>query len=128
MKLVYVAGPFTDNTPWGIEANIRKAEETAACILLARDDWSLIVPHSLGRHFVGRAGTPEYWYASTMRMMEACSAICLVYGWQRSKGSRAEFRRAAELGIEIYEGHTDAIEGICMSENAIAMVLESLEL
>jgi Domain of unknown function (DUF4406) len=104
MILAYLAGPFTADTPWGVEANIRQAELAAEEILQARDDVALLVPHSIGRHFVGRVGTPEYWYTATMRMLEACDAVVMLPGWQSSKGARNELSRALELGRDIWAG------------------------
>lgn len=108
MILAYLAGPFTADTPWGIERNIRAAEDAAELILTHRSDVSLIVPHMMGRNFVGRAGTPEYWYAATMRMLEACEAVVMLDNWQRSLGSRNEFLRAVVLGLPIYGSPEDA--------------------
>jgi hypothetical protein len=107
MILACLAGPFTADTPWGIERNIRAAEDAAELILKARDDVSLIVPHMMGRNFVGRAGTPEYWYTATMRQMEACSELVLLPAWQASKGSRDEFRRACGIKLRIYASPDD---------------------
>jgi len=127
MLLTYLAGPFTAPTPWGIERNIRRAEEAAEDIIRARDDVALIVPHSLGRCFVGRAGTPEYWYAATMRMMESCDAIVMLDGWHESVGSRAEFRRAHGLGLSIYGTEFDfAHRAPPLGDEAIHRIMETL--
>ncbi len=107
MILAYLAGPFTADTPWGVEANIRRAEQAAEDILKARDDVALLVPHSIGRHLVGRAGTPEYWYTATMRMLEACDAIVMLPGWQSSKGARNEISLALGRGIPIWDNPRD---------------------
>lgn len=129
MILAYIAGPFTADTPWGIERNIRAAEEAAEYILTHRDDVSLIVPHSLGRCFVGRAGTPEYWYRATMRMLEASQAVVLIDGWKSSRGARAEFRRAVELGITVYATPFEFVESLGpMSQEESASVLEGLDI
>lgn len=128
MILSYLAGPFTADTPWGIERNIRAAEDAAELILTHRSDVSLIVPHMMGRHFVGRASTPEYWYAATMRQMEACSELVLLPRWQGSKGSRAEFRRAHELGLKIYAAPEDlAFDGSPMDAALIELCGDTLE-
>lgn len=127
MILSYLAGPFTADTPWGIERNIRAAEDAAELILTHRSDVSLIVPHMMGRNFVGRAGTAEYWYAATMRQMEACSELVLLPAWQASQGSRDEFRRARELGLRIYACPEDfALTDTPMTTLEILRVLETL--
>ena len=128
MILAYLAGPFTADTPWGIERNIREAESAAAFIITHRSDVSLVVPHMMGRNFVGRAGTAEYWYDATMRMLEACEALVLLPGWQGSNGSRAEFRRAHELGLKIYAAPEDlAFDGSPMDAALIELCGDTLE-
>lgn len=128
MKLVYLAGPFTASTPWGIEENIRAAESAAACILARRDDVALIVPHSIGRHFVGRAGTPGYWYAATMRMLEACEVIVMIDGWQKSSGSREEFKVAAGMGTQVFLSPDDFAANLRpLNEAEIARIMEAIQ-
>lgn len=128
MILTYLAGPFTASTPWEIEVNIRAAEEAAELILKARDDVSLIVPHSLSRCFVGRAGTPQYWYDATMRMLEACEAVVMIDRWQHSTGARNELRRAIQLGLSIYDSQVSFANGCPpISLQRATSILESAE-
>lgn len=126
MRLIYIAGPFTAVTPWGIEANIRAAEDFAAGIIAATEEVSCVVPHSMGRHFVGRAGSPAYWYAATMRQLEACDGVAFVEGWWESTGSRAEFRRAVELGLPVYFRGVDVVLDRPATAEVIARVLKGL--
>ena len=97
MPVIYVAGPFTADTPRAIELNVREAEK--AGLHLADLGASACVPHTQGRFLVGTC-TPEYWYCATMAQMLKCDAVYLMPGvWKASTGARLEHDRAKAEGI-----------------------------
>lgn len=100
MKVVYVAGPFTAPTAWGIEQNVRVAEE--AGLRVAEMGASALVPHTMGRHLVGTI-TPAYWYEATLALMLKCDAVLTVDAWGSSNGATNEVLVAREKGIPVFE-------------------------
>lgn len=101
MKLLYIAGPFTAPTRLDVEANVAYAAMAASRIVAACPGVYPVVPHALGVHLL-RVGTPEYHYAGTLALMEACAGVLLLPGWEESVGSAAEERRARELGMQVF--------------------------
>ena len=99
MKLVYVAGPYRASTPWGVEQNIRRAEEAA--VLVHRAGMFAVCPHANSRHMEGVADDAHF-LAGTMEMLRRCDAVLLIDGWKDSIGSCAEEVEAAHLGLPIF--------------------------
>ncbi len=101
MPLVYIAGPYRHRHAWGREQNIRAAERMG--LKLANAGAVPVIPHTMYRHYDGTI-EDAYWLDATMQILERCDAVVLCTGWRDSEGSRAEAKRAAELGIPVYEG------------------------
>lgn len=99
MKVVYIAGPFTAPTAWGIESNIRGAEMVAFEIAL-RGAMPLC-PHTNTRYFHGTC-TPEFWYAGTMELLKRCDAVMLTPNWTLSEGAKREWAYAKEHKIPVF--------------------------
>jgi hypothetical protein len=100
MKVVYIAGKFRANTSWGVEQNVRKAE-----------DWGLkvaalglvpLIPHSMFRYYDGQQ-TANYWLQATLELMRRCDAILLTPGWGSSEGSLGEKAEAERLKMPVFE-------------------------
>jgi len=49
----------------------------------------------------------ERLQANSMAWLEVSDAVLLVPGWEHSKGTAAELRRASELGIPVFESLTE---------------------
>jgi hypothetical protein len=103
MKVIYVAGPYRDESAWGIEQNIRHAEEIG--LEIAKLGAASLIPHTLYRFFQGVL-PDRFWLDATLELMRRCDAILLCDGWKGSSGSVAEKHEAARIGLPIfYEGH-----------------------
>lgn len=100
MKMVYIAGPFTADTAWDIEQNIRVAESMAYDIV--RIGAFPVCPHANGRFFHGLQ-TPDYWYEGTLELMRRCDGVMLVKNWQRSKGAVKEYEEAMKRHMPIFD-------------------------
>jgi len=100
MKKIYVAGPYRADNAWGVEKNIRKAEELG--MELARAGFNPMIPHTMFRYFNGTL-TDEFWLKATMEWLETCDAIALVKGWGHSDGAVKEYDRAIELGFQVLQ-------------------------
>jgi hypothetical protein len=94
-KIVYVAGPYTAPTKTEVQANIHAARACAA--KLARLGYWPMVPHFLGNG-IEDCLDAEDWYSFTAEVLRRCDAICMVPGWESSKGATAELALASELG------------------------------
>jgi hypothetical protein len=70
--MVYVAGPFRADTPWGVELHVRRAEERA--YMLAARGVGYVCPHLNGRFF-DKTATDEYWLEMTMEQMRRCDVV-----------------------------------------------------
>lgn len=101
MKLVYIAGPYRAATPWGVEQNIRAAEDVA--VRVHKAGMFAVCPHANSRHMEGIADDAHF-LAGTLEMMRRCDAVLLVPGWEKSSGSRAELEEAKRLNIPVFDG------------------------
>ncbi len=98
MKVIYVAGPFRSDSAWGIEQNIRRAEESALELWL--DGWAVICPHTNTRFFQG-AAPDDVWLKGCLEILARCDAIYMIKGWANSSGSLSELAMATKLGLKV---------------------------
>lgn len=101
MKVVYIAGPFRAESAWGVEQNIRRAEE------LALEVWrtgkaAAICPHTNTRFFQGATPDDDVWLKGDIEILHRCDAVLLTPDWERSSGARAERKVAQEAGIPVF--------------------------
>lgn len=99
MKLIYIAGPYRAETSWGVEQNIRRAEQVAYSV--AEEGLFPVCPHSNTRGYFESLQSPEFWLMGTMALLLCCDAIMTVPGWGNSPGARAEVARAQVEGMPV---------------------------
>ena len=102
MKLIYIAGAFDGKTDLDIESNIVAAENLAAEVI-EKTGHGVICPHSMGRNFKHGPGDREYWFASTLAMMERCDAVIFRDGWRLSEVAKMEADRAGSIGLPVFD-------------------------
>ena len=101
MKIIYVAGPYTADTPEGIAANVAAAAAVGQELL--RRGWAVICPHSMTHNWdIGTGLGYQVFIDQDLALLEKCDAICMVGDWLKSRGSVGEYQRAAELGLDIF--------------------------
>lgn len=102
MPVVYIAGSYRSPTREGVELNIQAARNVG--LHCARRGWAPIIPHANTAHLdaIDPAIGDQFWLDATMAMMERCDALVLVPGWGKSVGTKAEVRRAGELGLKVF--------------------------
>lgn len=105
MKVVYIAGKYRAPTPWGVEQNIRAAEEVGARVIQAGH--MPLIPHANTRHMEGLADD-AFFLAGTMELLRRCDAVLLVPGWESSVGTRAEVIEANRLGLPVFDPPGDS--------------------
>lgn len=95
---VYVAGPFTAESRWKTEENIRSAER--AGLRLLELGYVPIIPHSMYGTMDGEFDY-NFWLDTTMELLRLCGSIYMCDGWEESRGSVAELQEARRLGLEV---------------------------
>lgn len=99
-NLVYICGPITAPTAWQQEHNIRAAEHVFA--LLAVAGIPAICPH-LHSRFLDGLVTHEEWMALDFAILDRCTDLVCVTGWEQSKGSLQEREHARRRGIRVWD-------------------------
>jgi hypothetical protein len=104
MKVVYVAGPFSAPTAWGIAENVRAAERYGLAV--ARLGAMPLIPHANTAHFHGE-GDDHVWIEGTLELLRRCDAAVFIPGWVTSRGSQSEWdvcrlRRVPKLDLNAH--------------------------
>lgn len=109
MKVIYVAGPYTADSHYKIQANIATAAETA--VKCWKKGWAVVCPHLNTTNFQTYYDDKFDWHTimdGDLELLRRCDAIVMITGWENSKGSRVEHEFAKDLGLPIFYGH-DAV-------------------
>mgnify|MGYP000846807628 FL=1 len=101
-KLIYIAMPYTAETPEGIEQNIENARRLVRENFPSDSEFFPVIPHNAGIGVEGLGGE-SYWYDATESLMLACSAVVLGPGWRDSRGARNELLSARRASIPVIE-------------------------
>jgi nucleoside 2-deoxyribosyltransferase len=105
--LIYIAGPFRADTSWGIEQNIRRAEEHG--LLVARLGGIPVIPHTMHR-FYQDALPDEFWLEAGLALLRICAAVAVCVDEeraQRSFGTVAEIGEARVRGLPVHHNDRD---------------------
>jgi hypothetical protein len=91
MKIIYIAGPYTDSNTWTIEQNIRVAEKAGLQVLHLGA--MPLVPHTMTRFYYG--AVPEITVIEgDLELLRRSDAVLFVGDWKNSKGSMGELKEA----------------------------------
>ena len=104
MKRVYVAGAFSADNVLTVLDNMRRGMRLGTEVLLA--GYAPFVPW-FDYHFQlmlkeGESLKVQDFYDYSMAWLEASDCVLLVPGYENSKGTNAEIKRANKLGIPVY--------------------------
>jgi Domain of unknown function (DUF4406) len=105
--LVYIAGPFRAPSAWGIEQNIRRAEELA--LEVWRNGFACICPHTNTRFYQG-ALPDGAWLEGDLTILNRCDALLTCAGWSSSEGAKAEILFADQHAIPCFDSVTSLCE------------------
>ena len=101
MKIVYVAGPFTADSTWEVEQNVRRAEQMG--LEVARLGAMPLIPHTNTRFFHGVSGVSgSFWYRGTLELLLRSDAMVVCGDWESSKGSKAELAACDKHDIPFF--------------------------
>jgi hypothetical protein len=104
-RIIYIAGPFRSKTSWGIEQNVRRAEEAGFEIL--RLGGFPLIPHANTRFFHG-SFEDEIFLEGTLELLRRADAILLLSDWKKSDGARHEHKMAVVWGKVVLYSLQDA--------------------
>jgi hypothetical protein len=100
--LIYIAGPFRADTPWGIELNIRRAEEHG--LRIVKLGGIPVIPHTMYRFFQNSL-PDDFWLEAGLALLRPCNAVAVTVdssSAQRSRGTVGEIAAARESGIPVF--------------------------
>jgi len=99
--LIYVAGPYTADTPEEEKANVQRAAT------IAKELWSIghsvICPHLNTLGFEKSDLTWELILRGDLQIIQRCDAVVMVPDWEHSRGSNLEYEYAIHNNIPVYE-------------------------
>ena len=105
MKLVYVAGPYSDPRGfWYSKQNIQKAEEIA--VELWQYGFAVICPHANTAFFDGAIPYDQF-LAGDFEIIRRCDVLVLLPGWEKSKGALKELEHAKICNVKYFEWPRD---------------------
>lgn len=106
MKVFYIAGPYRADTERGVLENIRAAEAVAVEVWKAGH--VALCPH-LNSRLMGGICDDKVFLNGAIELMKRCDAVVFVPGWEKSKGTLAEYDEAQKLNLPVFNNIKDAI-------------------
>jgi hypothetical protein len=100
LALVYIAGPFRAETPYGVRRNVERARDLGFHVAVLGG--YPIIPHTMTCDF-DKCLTDQFWLDGTMALLRVCHAVVLESRWAASRGARAEKLEAERLGLAVFD-------------------------
>lgn len=91
IPVIYIAGAYSADDPWGVEKNVRRAED--ACYDLEALGAATVCPHTNTR-WQDRRTPYEQKVRATLATLRRCDAVFFLPAWAMSKGARGEHEEA----------------------------------
>jgi hypothetical protein len=99
--LLYVSGPYTADTPGGIDANVAEARKVG--IELWERGHVVIVPHLNTLHFEQDCKLEHADYIrGDLQIIARCDGMVMLPTWGASRGAREEHEYAQAIGVPIW--------------------------
>ena len=99
MKVVYIAGPYTDKDPAVKALNIAKAGIYAMQYSML--DFAVICPHKNNAHFDLHNEKDTHWIKACKELLSRSDIVVMIPNWTTSSGAVEEYKLAVELGKQI---------------------------
>lgn len=108
MKVIYIAGKYTDAHAYLVKQNIQRAE--ALGMEVARMGASVIVPHTNTAHWEG-VQSDQWFYDATLELLKRCDALVYVPGdIERSTGTRNEVQYCKDNRVPFFCGNEAGLD------------------
>lgn len=110
IKRVYVAGPYSADNVLEVLRNIGKGQK--ACANLFKLGFAPFCPWHDKSYVYDNPDetfTVPMFYEYSMAWLEVSDAVMVLPGYETSKGTLAEIKRAEELGIPVFYSEHDLI-------------------
>lgn len=99
--VIYVAGPYSAASAKQISENVRRAELVGQEIM--RRGHVALCPHTMTHDWdIGTGLEYQDFLRCDLELLRRCDAICMVEGWEMSKGSVGEWRDAQQCGLRMF--------------------------
>ena len=113
MKRIYVAGAYSADNVITVLDNMRKGMRKSTEVFLA--GFAPFCPW-LDFHYTlmlreGEKLTVQDYYKYSMAWLEVSQCVLVLSGFESSRGTLAEIKRAEELGIPVYYDLMDLVKG-----------------
>ena len=105
MKLAYLAGPYTAQTPFGEFLNVVTARVWAEEVM--KKGYAVYVPHL--QNFASGLSWDEIM-SRDLEVLSRCDLLVLLPGWENSKGSQMEHQKALDLEMPVCYNVSDLKE------------------
>lgn len=100
MKRIYVAGAYSADNVIDVMNNVARGQKACADILA--EGYAPFCPWlDYQFQFHRQDLTLEHYYNYSMAWLEVANEVWVLEGWEHSKGTIAEIKRARELGIPV---------------------------
>lgn len=101
--LVYIAGPYSSENTIDVFNNMRRGMRASTEFLL--NGWAPFCPF-IDYHYQlqlrdGESLSVQNYYDYSLSWLEVCDKVYVLKGWEGSKGTLNEIKRAEELGIVV---------------------------
>lgn len=109
--LVYLSGPITAGAGYAVEENVAAALRVyLACV---GRGIPAICPH-LSAIFPSSWALVSYdaWLAHDFALIERCTHVVMLDGWERSRGARAERAYAEQIGVRVLTSVEEALDAL----------------
>lgn len=116
IPVIYIAGAYSADDPWGVEQNVRRAED--ACYELEALGASVICPHTNTRWQDNRTPYPQK-IRTTLAILRRCDAVFFMPAWAMSKGARGEHEEALRYRKVMLFSMAEAGEYIAQRERVL---------
>jgi hypothetical protein len=108
--LVYLSGPITASVHGSVEEHV--AAGLRVYLALVKRGVPTVCPQLSGAFPSAWQVSWEEWLAHDFAVIERCTHVVLLPGWETSRGARAEKGYAEEIGVRVLEWWDEAIEAL----------------